>query len=258
VTDALSSGIGVLSGRRDKPIPPKELHFVGGGDFRKIGANFLGYFVELGGLKPHHHVLDIGSGIGRMAIPLTRFLDESGRYDGFDIVPAGVDWCRDNVAARHPNFRFELADVYNEFYRPDGTCRASEYKFPYGDEIFDFVIAVSVFTHMLPGDMANYLSETVRVLRRGSRCFTTFFLLNEESRRLLRAGASTLDFQHEGDGYYTANLDVPEALVAYDEEAIRAAYERRGLSIVDPIRYGSWCEREDPLSFQDIVVATKR
>ena len=43
-----------------------------------------------------------------------------------------------------------------------------------------------------------------------------------------------------------------------DEVVIRDAYEERGLSIVEPIHYGSWCARPHYLSFQDIVVARKQ
>src|SRR3954470_20703716 len=65
------------------PEPPPELRFVGDGDFRAIGAEFLGLFARLGGLRPGDAVIDIGCGIGRMALPLTQYLDPaSARYDG--------------------------------------------------------------------------------------------------------------------------------------------------------------------------------
>jgi hypothetical protein len=53
------------------PAPPPENVFVGDGDFRTIGAEFLGHLVRIAGLKPDDRVLDIGSGIGRLAGPLT-------------------------------------------------------------------------------------------------------------------------------------------------------------------------------------------
>jgi protein-L-isoaspartate O-methyltransferase len=54
------------------PAPAPESVFVGDGDYRAIGAEYLGHFVRLGGLKPSDRVLDIGCGIGRMAVPLTQ------------------------------------------------------------------------------------------------------------------------------------------------------------------------------------------
>ena len=54
---------------------PRGLSFVGCGDFEQIGREYLGHFKELGGLRPDSRVLDIGCGIGRMAIPLMDYLD---------------------------------------------------------------------------------------------------------------------------------------------------------------------------------------
>ncbi len=56
---------------RDELISPRRLIFVGDGDFKSKGNEFLKYFIEIGGIKKTDHVLDVGCGIGRMAVPLT-------------------------------------------------------------------------------------------------------------------------------------------------------------------------------------------
>ena len=144
-----------------------------------MDKEFFQYFVQLGGLKPDENVLDVGCGIGRMAVPLTKYL--KGVYEGFDIGPEAIKWCQDNISRRYPKFYFQVADVFNEKYNPGGKYKASEYKFPYDNDAFDFVYLTSVFTHMLPHDMENYLSEISRVLRNNGRCLITYYLLNEES-----------------------------------------------------------------------------
>src|SRR5512134_1996197 len=64
--------VDMLYSLRDKGDlqPPPSLLFVGDGDFKKTGEEFKTHLVQLGGLKADHRVLDIGCGVGRMAVPL--------------------------------------------------------------------------------------------------------------------------------------------------------------------------------------------
>ena len=105
--------------------------------------------------------------------------------------------------------------------------------------------------------MDNYLSQIRRVLAPTGRCLASFFLLNEESLGLLRAGSSTIDFKHDFGEYRTKSASTPEAAVAYPEGLIRSLYSKHGLTIVDPVHYGSWPGRKQFLSYQDLVISTK-
>ena len=71
--------------------------------------------------------------------------------------------------------------MFNQKYRPKAKFTASNYKFPYEDNFFDFVILQSVFTHMVLDDMKNYLHEISRVLKKGGRSYISYFILNENS-----------------------------------------------------------------------------
>lgn len=248
-----------IKGRRDSMTPPRRMIFVGAGDYKKIGDEFFKFFKELGDLKPHEKVLDVGCGIGRMAVPLTDYLNENenGTYNGFDIVKEGINWSKKNISNKFPNFKFELADVYNKYYNKNGKFNASEYVFPYENESFDFVFLTSVFTHMLPRDLEHYLSEISRVMKKGARCLITYFVLNEESLKLIEEGKCTQHFVYDFNGYKTIDPDVPEDAVAFDEKYIRDLYSKYGLEIKEPIHFGSWCERQNPKSYQDIIIATK-
>lgn len=248
--------VGVRTGRLDPLLPPSGLHCVGDGDYLEIGEEFFRYFVDIAGLKPQDKVLDVGCGTGRMARPLTRYL-KNGSYDGIDIVAPSIKWCQDIYAHRHPNFRFQFTDVYNKVYNPTGSYPASEYRFPFDASSFDFVFLTSVFTHMLPDDMDNYLCEVARVLKKAGRCLITYFLLTPESSRLIQQKASSIDFRYVLPGCRVKNKDVPEDAVAYDESKIRELYRKYELKISEPIRYGSWCGRKDALTYQDVVVTSK-
>jgi ubiquinone/menaquinone biosynthesis C-methylase UbiE len=150
-----------------------------------------------------------------------------------------------------------LADVHNKVYHPKGQYQADEYRFPYQDGTFDFAFSTSVFTHMLPAGVTNYIAETARVLKPGGTCFATFFLLNEESLARIRAGQSALDFRYRQGGTMTINRIEPEQAIAYEEETVRRILTEHGLENIQPIRYGSWSGRETGASYQDIVVATR-
>jgi SAM-dependent methyltransferase len=244
-------------GRRDPLTPPRSKIFVGGSKFRRVGEALCRQLVEFGGLEPDHVVLDIGCGIGRAAVPLTRFLTEEGEYYGFDVVKEGIDWCAKQITSRFPHFHFELSDVYNKVYNSRGRYSASEYRFPYEDGYFDFAFATSVFTHMLPADVWNYIAEIGRVLKPGGRCFATYFLLNDESRSLINSGESSLGFQYQHNGSMTVSDLEPEKAIAYDEQTVRDVCGKQGLEIVEPVRYGFWSGRKTRVSYQDIVIVTK-
>ena len=240
-------------------VPPTEMMFDGNADLEEFKANgeqFLSIYRTIGHLGRDERILDVGSGIGRKTIPLTQYLSPTGTYDGIDINQVGVEWCRQRITPRFPNFRFQHIDVANPLYNPGGTYPASEFRFPFPDDSFTFVMLMSVFTHMMPRDVEHYLSEVARVVGQG-RCLISYFLLNEESRRLIAAGRSSLPFGEAQPHYATTSPDLPERAVAYDESFVRSAYERSGLRI-ERVDYGSWCGRENPLLYQDLIVATKQ
>ena len=141
--------------------------------------------VELGDLKASDRVLDIGCGPGRLAVPLTRYLDDAGSYDGLDIIPESIDWCRENISKRDERFRFHLADIRNSAYNESGADSCVELSFfPSTDETFDFVFLASVFTHMLPEGVEHYLSEIARVLKPGGTLFDHLLPRETRSRSL--------------------------------------------------------------------------
>lgn len=238
-------------------LPPKSLQLMVGGDYQAVGDEFYGYLLGDAGLKPDERVLDVGCGCGRIALPLTKYLSPAGSYEGFDIMPPLVNWCQRRISRRHPNFRFHLADVHNPVYHPAGRQQPHAYRFPFESASFDCVFLTSVFTHMLPAGLETYLSEISRVLRPGGRTLITFFLLNDESRKLIDQGRSSQPFRHPHDECLVVQPEAPEAAIAYPEETVRRLHAEHGLDLCGPILYGNWCGRENGRSYQDIVLAER-
>lgn len=244
---------------RFMPMPPWERHFIGDGDFRAIGVEFLQHFVRLGGLKPTDAVLEIGCGIGRMALPLTRYLAyPQGRYEGVDIVADGTSWCSHNITPHYDNFRFTHLDFYNQVYNPQGRQQPELVALPFLPESFDFIIMTSVFTHLLIADTRSYVNEIKRLLRPGGRCFATTFLMNDAARAGLKADRRRLPFPTEAKGpEFFADPANPCGAVAYEESFFLDLLAKTGLKLLRPIDHGQWSGRRGT-SYQDICLIGKK
>jgi len=230
-------------------------NYVGGGgaeQFKAVGRVMIDWFKLFCDLKPNERVLEVGCGIGRIAIPLTQYLKE-GSYEGFDIVRHGIEWCQQKVTPRYPNFNFFVTDVYNKYYHPEGTQAASEYVFPFGDDSFDFVFLTSVFTHMLPKDLEHYTAEIGRVLKPGGRCFCTAYIITEEAHNQLDGGTSCMAFKAYPEGYWSDTPENPERAVAYPEEYLTGVFKQCGLETTRIIP-GEWWKHDFT---QDILIAHK-
>lgn len=237
--------------------PPHEMVFVGDGDFTQVGEVLLKDFIDLGQLRPDASVLDVGCGIGRVAVPLTKYLSSNGTYQGFDIVQQGIDWCRANIEPDHPNFHFTWVNLYNFMYNPHGVEQASQFAFPYADQSFDFVIATSVFTHLRVADMRNYLREIARVQRIGGTSFVTYHLLDQTALAAMSANKASSRFSHRLDSVsWTNDTATPENGIAFDEQFVRNLYTENRLRITT-IHHGTWSGRADGVRFQDIIIAVK-
>jgi ubiquinone/menaquinone biosynthesis C-methylase UbiE len=241
-------------------LPPKSLRrFVGGknGVYAEVGYEFRRHLVELCGLQPDEAVLDVGCGAGRVAVPLTGYLNAAGRYAGFDISTKAIAWCKENISRSNPNFDFAVADIHNPLYNPRGKYQSTDFAFPYPDASFDLVFLTSVFTHLVPAEVKHYLDEISRVLKPGGRCFSTYFLLNEESSARIQNGKAAIRFKHQKDGYRTVTTRRSQWAIAIPETFVRDAHEEFGLKVQEPLHYGSWSGRTDFLSYQDVMIAVK-
>src|SRR5215471_8692344 len=169
----------------DLPVPPESLRiwvgpFSDAELFVRSGEQTLNEIVDLCGLPADSRVLEIGCGCGRLSRAFAGYLSLEGRYEGFDVARVLIEWCRQQLEPQLPNFRFSWADVRAGGHNPEGAISGAAFRFPFSDGRFDLAIACSVFTHMLPDEIENYVAKVFRVLKTGGRCFMSVFLFDRE------------------------------------------------------------------------------
>ena len=240
-------------------IPPAELLFDGTGsreDFIAQGPGFVwNALVARARLEPHHTILDIGSGNGKHARVLAEYLT-TGRYRGFDIVPKGVEWCQ-KAYAPIGHVDFKLAEVYSDWYNPDCAIRPEQYVFPYDDNSFDVAFGASLFTHLEPDGLKNYIAQAFRVLKPGGRLLMTCYIITAQNRGEHAQDVQSLRFQEASPMHWVLDPASPSRGVAFNEAWLREQLAGVGFKVAE-ITFGTWSNGIDTLSaLQDCIVAVK-
>jgi len=205
----------------DLPLPPLELrHLVGLAEpdaFDDPGARRL--FNELSP-KAFDFVFDFGCGCGRLARQLMQQDSRPRRYMGIDPHKGMVDWCRDKLTPRAPEFEFRHHDVFQEFMNPDGTF--NQLPLPVEDGVVSLFLAWSVFTHLLQPDAEFYLRELARVLDPAGVAVTTWFLFDKGEFPMMQ------EFQN---ALYISDFD-PTNAVIFDRTWLAGALSAAGLEVL--------------------------
>ena len=119
-------------------------------------------FLKKQGLQPYHKLLDIGCGCLRGGIHFINYLDQ-GNYYGLDINESLLE------AGKH-----ELAKTSLQSKRPTLLCD-DKFRLSRFAEKFDFMISISVFTHLPMNIIIRCLAEAGQQLRSDGIYFSTFF-----------------------------------------------------------------------------------
>jgi ubiquinone/menaquinone biosynthesis C-methylase UbiE len=238
-------------------IPTDLAILTGGGEetWEGISAAHMAAYARYAPIRSGHHVLEVGCGVGRDAIPLISVLGEDGSYRGVDVSERSIVWCQENITRRHANFRFDHLNIQSEFYNPQGTLSASGVRLPVANGSIDRIILQSVFTHMFEPDITHFLREFRRTLRDNGRVFASFFVLGKESMRLAMTTPDVLTFRHpHQSGCRVNDPDQPEAAVGYTPKALARMLRRSGFEFDQPLHVGSWCGRRGVDDGQDIAI----
>lgn len=176
-----------------------------GGMWREIGQLQF-RFLKGEGLKKHHRLLDVGCGALRGGVHFVRYLDASN-YHGLDVnasllEASKVELEKRDLSDKRPNL------LANDAFEVDRFGAS-----------FDYVLAVSLFTHLHLDQIARCLARCAEVLKPEGSFFATFF---EAPKSLCLAPV-----QHELGGVVT-NYDTDPFHQAFGE--LEWLAEQAGLS----------------------------
>lgn len=239
-------------------IPPQQRNQSGSGedDFLEMGLILLWNLVNQG-FKPSDSVLDIGCGIGRMALPATQYLNQHGKYFGIDINLSAISWCHEYIHGRYENFEFAVIDAYNKHYLNRyeyGQNKLVETALPIpSNRIFDCICANSVFTHLLWEEVSFYFEKIPRILRPDGFFLCTWFLITDETTAGVESKRSLYDFDltHSGPTYLLKDSKAYSGAIAQSFEEVVGLAHRLGLRLVSPPHFSGWHEGTPG---QDILV----
>lgn len=204
----------------------------GGKQFARNGEVIANILMKQANLDKSSKVIEIGCGCGRVARVLTRLLPPN-HYIGMDVDPAVVAYCQQSKLFKDAGFRFDRMDIRNAAYNPNGEIAASEYAFPYDSAWADVVFHISVFTHMLPEDVRNYIAETARLLRPGGRCLFSAFLMDH-------GHDGGIDFPHDHGFYRLHHEELAEKAVGYNLDFFESVFAEHDMVPSKKPLIGGW------------------
>ncbi|MGK7918633.1 MAG: class I SAM-dependent methyltransferase, partial [Trichodesmium sp.] len=178
------------------------------------------------------------------------------RYEGIDFSEKVIDWAKQEITSRKPNFNFHWHNIYHPLYNSNGIMSMKEFILPYPEASFDVVCVSNLFTHLSAIDFRHYLQQIQRVLKVGGKCLFACFLINYESQKLIADGKTSQHLVNEIEGGFCLDPELPEKTIGFEESLLIDWIKESGLIIVDKY-YGSWCGRKS-FSRQDLIIVEKK
>jgi len=149
-------------------------HAAVGGMWEEIGRLQFEFLVN-NGLRPDQRLLDIGCGTLRGGRHFIKYMN-AGNYSGIDISPKAIEYGKHLVAQEGLSEKQPRLQV----------SRNKDLRFEEFDgEVFDYLLAQSVFTHLKPEHIEECFEHIGRIMKQDSIFFFTF---NREDREFKQIG----------------------------------------------------------------------
>ena len=240
-------------------LPPVEMmNVIGSFDASHFRANMLQFFNEFYWrrlLSPNSHVLDLGCGCGRLAMPISMLL-ESGKYYGIDVWKDGIEWCRSNISARRPAASFYLAEANNNYYFEARTNAKNIFSVPFApSESIDFAFAISLFSHLVYDDALSYYRDVARALKPGGVLYVTGFVIDKFFSQFQRETGQHAQLQEDAEGCFYA-YSGQDFFAGFSPAKWQELFAAAGLEVLS-FELGSWALKPGARPYQDTFVVAK-
>lgn len=117
---------------------------------------------------------------------------------------------------------------------------------------------MSVFTHMQVEEIAHYLKEINRVLKKDGKCLATFFIYDDKIENKISNKSFRFSFPYNYNDYRLMNDNVKNANISLNKPYLDKISKDANLKIDNFIR-GFWSEEIGIKNndFQDIIIFKK-
>lgn len=219
-----------LTGRGD--LPPLWLRRHAGpvGKFESSARDSAALIDRLGLLREGDRVVDLGCGCGAMVAALAGRIGVSGSYVGVDVHAPSLSWCR-RQWLRDPRLRFERVRRRSPY--GGGGEDPGDARLPVADCAADFVLAKSLFTHLLAGEAGDYLREIRRMIAPDGAALITAFLFDGE--RFAASPPPAFPHPRAGAPVRWRRALRPSAAVAYERRSFLDRIADAGLTVAEEI-----------------------
>ena len=240
-----------LGGRGDLPPLWLRRHVGPVGRFESSARQTAELIDRLGLVGEGSRVVDLGCGCGAMVPALAARIGGTGGYLGVDVHRPSLAWCRRRWA---DDARVDFADagMRSPYGRGDGAP-ADRLRLPVADGGADFVLAKSLFTHLLADEARAYLAEVRRVLAPGGAALLTLFLFDGD--RFAATPPPAFPHPEPGAPVRWRRAAHPHAAVAFERGWFLARLAAAGLAVREEIPGFHPGEAATP-SGQDTLVVT--
>lgn len=162
----------------------------GGGDPFLVAETWSSLILSNINIPPNSLILDYGCGVGRLALGLMSYRPDL-RYVGVDIVPKFIEFASTNITPINEKFTFHLIEDDNPLYKKYSDNNQKNINLTkFNEEIyqkrFDFVFALSLFTHLPPSNASQIISKISSLTHDESIFLMSAFVIDGEADRSIK------------------------------------------------------------------------